>query len=424
MPPRAIRHPAVTDRISHTWSSDTRVAPASPTGNPDMHDRLLRHRTAAPRRVGPRGIATVAALLAFALTACGDTTPAAADTPPPDDAPAEAAMPNAPTDAGIHGTWRVLPSSPGSNDATTERAGRDGAATTPTARHENAFVALDGRLYLLGGRGDRPLEIFDPATGTWTRGATPPLELHHVQAIAHDGRLWLLGALTGAFPAEPPVPAVWIYDPAADAWAEGASIPEHRRRGASGVAVHDGVFYLVGGLTGGHNGGYVAWLDAFDPASGQWRELADAPRPRDHFHAAVLDGRLYAAGGRTSSHATGEGMSLTVTAVDVYDIAAGTWSTLDDPLPTARSGNATVAYDGRIFVLGGESEAQTPAHDEVEAWNPALARWEHLPSLPTGRHGTQATLHADALHIAAGSGDRGGGPELDDHLVFATEDVP
>lgn len=385
-------------------------------------------RTPVKRRI--QGAHSASLLLVLALSACGERTPAAGQAPAPSASPAATAETGASAYVGTEtiGRWHAL--APASGIASPSSATNDGAgpgvaaAPGPTARHENAFVALDGRLYLLGGRGKRPLDIFDPVTGAWTRGATPPLEFHHVQAVAHDGRLWLLGALTGAFPAEPPVPAVWTYDPVADAWAEGLAIPEHRRRGASGVAVHEGVFYLVGGLTGGHNGGYVAWLDAFDPASGQWRELADAPHPRDHFHAAVLDGRLYAAGGRNSSHATGEGMSRPVTAVDVYDIAAGTWSTLDATLPTARSGTATVAYEGRIVVLGGESETQTAAHDEVEAWNPALARWERLPPLPTGRHGTQATLHAEALHIAAGSRDRGGGPELDDQFVFSAADRP
>ncbi|MCD9033593.1 kelch repeat-containing protein, partial [Luteimonas sp. Y-2-2-4F] len=282
-----------------------------------------------------------------------------------------------------------------------------------------AFAELDGRLYLVGGRGERPLEIHDPATGAWSRGAAPPLEFHHVQAVGHDGRLWLLGALTGAFPDEPPVPAVWTYDPRTDRWEEGPAIPEHRRRGASGVAVHEGVFYLVGGLTRGHNGGYVAWLDAFDPATGRWRELPDAPHPRDHFHAAVLDGRLYAAGGRTSSHETGEVDSRAVAPVDVYDIAAGRWSTLEAPIPTPRSGTAALAHEGRLLVLGGESAAQQRAHDEVEAYDPATGRWETLPPLPVGRHGTQAARLDGAVHIAAGSADRGGGPELADHLVLA-----
>ncbi len=292
------------------------------------------------------------------------------------------------------------------------------SAEAPTARHENAFTALDGKLYLLGGRGERPLEIFDPGTGTWTRGAAPPLEMHHLQAVGHEGRLWVIGALTGEFPAEPPIPTVLTYDPAGDTWQTGPQIPEARRRGGGGLVVHDGAFYLVGGLTRGHNGGFVPWLDRFDPATGTWTALPDAPRPRDHFQAAVLDGRLYAAGGRTSSHETGEVDTLSVAAVDVYDIAAGSWSTLDTPLPTPRSGTTTVAFADRILVIGGESGKQTLAHDEVEAWHPATAQWETLPPLPVGRHGTQAAVLGDAVHIAAGSRNRGGGPELDDHLVL------
>jgi hypothetical protein len=302
--------------------------------------------------------------------------------------------------AAAGAAWRTVPAAPG-----------------PTARHENAFVALDGRLYLVGGRGERPLEVFDPATGAWTAMAPPPQEIHHVQAVAHEGRLYLLGAFTGGFPDETPVAHVHIYEPVQGAWRLGPEIPEHRRRGAAGVAVHDGIFYLLGGATRGHQGGYVPWLDAFDPTTGEWAELADAPHARDHFHAAVLDGRLYAAGGRTSSFETGEGMP-SVEAVDVYDIASGTWQTHEAPLPTPRSGNTTVAFDGRVLVIGGESESQERAHDEVEAFDPASGQWLRLPSLQVGRHGTQATVLDGAIHIAAGSGNRGGGPELDDLEVF------
>ncbi len=289
----------------------------------------------------------------------------------------------------------------------------------PTARHENAMAAVDGRLYLVGGRDQRPLDIFDPASGQWTQAAHPPVEpLHHTQAVAHDGKLWIIGALTGDYPGEPAVPVVLSYDPASGAWTQGPDIPQARRRGASGLAVHEGIFYLVGGVTRGHNGGFVPWLDAFDPATGTWTALADAPHARDHFQAAVLDGHLYAAGGRTSSHETGEGLELSVAEVDVYDIAAGTWTTLEAPLPTLRSGSTTVAWQHRIFVIGGESGAQQAGHAEVEAWNPAIGAWETWPPLPVGRHGTQVAVLGDKLHIVAGSRDRGGGPELDDHWVL------
>ncbi|MET0266201.1 MAG: kelch repeat-containing protein [Duganella sp.] len=291
-------------------------------------------------------------------------------------------------------------------------------ANTPTARHENAFVAIGQKLYLVGGRGQRPLDIFDTATGTWRQGAAAPLEIHHMQALAHDGKLYIVGALTGGFPEETPLDHILIYDPASDRWSAGPQIPEQRRRGGGGVVAHEGRIYLVGGNTRGHMSGYVPWLDVFDPATGAWTRLPDAPHARDHFHAVVIDGQLYAAGGRRSAHDAGDTLSMTIAQVDVYDIAAGRWRTLAAPLPTPRAGAAVAAVGGKLLVMGGESARQVPAHSEVEAFDPASGRWQTLAPLPQGRHGTQATVVGNKLYLAAGSGNRGGGPELGDLLVL------
>lgn len=298
--------------------------------------------------------------------------------------------------------------------ATAPQWRRQEAASKPIARHENGFVAVAGRLILLGGRGERPLDIYDPASGGWTRGEAPPFEIHHLQGVEVGGKLYVLGALTGKFPQEQPVPDILIYDPAADRWSKGPEIPPQRRRGASGVAVHDGIIYLVGGNRRGHMSGYVAWFDAFDPATGRWTALPDAPHARDHFHAAVIDGKLYAAGGRRSAHDLGNALAQTVGEVDVYDFKAKRWSTLPAPLPTPRAGTASAVIGGKLAVIGGESLKQVEAHREVEAWDPQTARWQTLPALPVGRHGTQAATLDGKTYIAAGSGNRGGGPELDD----------
>jgi hypothetical protein len=71
-----------------------------------------------------------------------------------------------------------------------------------------------------------------------------------------------------------------------------------------------------------------------------------------------------------------------------------------------------------IVVIGGESTAHQEAHREVEAYDLVRDRWTSLSPLPVGRHGTQAAIIGGAVHIVAGSENRGGGPELDDHWVL------
>ena len=288
----------------------------------------------------------------------------------------------------------------------------------PLARHECAFVALDGKLYLLGGRGEKAMDVYDPKTNAWTKAAQPPIEIHHFQPVVLDGRIWALGALTGKYPHETPVPHALIYDPAADAWSQGPNIPEGRRRGGAGVAVHNGKIYLTGGIVDGHWEGTVPWHDELEPNSGRWRRLPDMPHARDHFQTVALDGKLYAAAGRRSSAKTQETFTLTIAEVDVYDFESGAWTSLAAPLPTQRAGNFAVGYHGRLLVLGGESP-QKRAHAEVEAYDPQPKTWETWSPLMIGRHGTGVALLDGKLWVAAGSANRGGGPELNSIEAYA-----
>ncbi len=282
---------------------------------------------------------------------------------------------------------------------------------TPTARHENAFVEVDGKFYLIGGRGERPVDIYDPATNAWSAGEAPPLEIHHFQAAAYDGKIYVVGAWTGGFPDERGVENVLVYDPELDAWTTGPDIPEDRRRGAAGVVVHGDHIYVVAGNDGGHgpHATAVDWFDRFDPRSGAWEMLSPTPRGRDHFHAAVVDDRLYAVGGRDSGV---EGfIDSTIAAVDVYDFAAESWSTLDgSPLPTERAGSATSSTGQTIIVTGGEGFGQ--AWGETDVLDTETGTWTQAGPLNQPRHGAQAIVYDGKVWIAAGAGDQGGGPEL------------
>jgi len=280
----------------------------------------------------------------------------------------------------------------------------------PTERHENAYVEADGLFYLIGGRGNKPLDIYDPVSQTWSTGTPPPLEMHHFQAISYQGDIYVIGGFTGDFPDETPLANVYIYSPATDTWSTGPVIPMSRRRGSAGVVVYNDHIYVVCGIQNGHIDGWVPWFDEFDPATGTWTVLPDAPRARDHFQAAMSGDKLFAVGGRR----TGENSLFTPTVpeVDVYDFNTGTWSTLTANIPTQRAGATTVEINGTVIVIGGETEGQTVAHNETEALDPVSNIWTTLDPLNTGRHGTQAVTYMGKIYIAAGSGNQGGGPEL------------
>ena len=61
------------------------------------------------------------------------------------------------------------------------------------------------RFYLLGGRGEKPVNVYDPATNTWSEVSKPPIEIHHFQSVVYENRIWVLGALTRGYPDETPV---------------------------------------------------------------------------------------------------------------------------------------------------------------------------------------------------------------------------
>lgn len=285
---------------------------------------------------------------------------------------------------------------------------------SPIARHECAFVEVDGLFYLLGGRGIKPIDIYNFDKNQWTQGASPPIEIHHFQALDYKGNIYIFGAMTGKYPHEKPLDRVLIYKPKKNKWFWGDSIPISRRRGSVGVVLKGNNAYLLCGITDGHWSGHVSWLDKYDFETGKWTILKDAPRPRDHFQAAIYKDQIYCVGGRNSSAKTKETFSLTIPEVDVYNTINNTWSTLPDSLnlTTQRAGASTLIYRGDLIVIGGESASQKTAHNNIEVLKLGNGKWKPMSSLVQGRHGTQAVCYKNAIYTVAGSGSRGGRPEL------------
>ncbi|HEY8401073.1 MAG TPA: malectin domain-containing carbohydrate-binding protein [Cytophagaceae bacterium] len=297
-------------------------------------------------------------------------------------------------------------------------------ATQPAQRHECGFVQAGNKFYLMGGRGVKAVNIFNYETNTWETAPAPPIQLHHCQAVEYKGLIYLAGAFTGGYPTETPVEHIYIYDPVTKQWHTGPEIPAHRRRGSCGVVVYNDKLYLVSGIINGHTSGHVAWFDEYDPSTNTWKELPDAPRPRDHFHAAVIGDKLIVASGRRSSYPNTFG--LTVSEVDIYNFTTGQWTTGPNPIPTPRAGASVAVIGQEVIYIGGESMSQLTAHATTEAWNSTTGQWRTLSDLNTGRHASQAICSNNTIYIAGGSGSRGGTPELNsmEKFYFGTPSAP
>lgn len=168
-------------------------------------------------------------------------------------------------------------------------------AAMPFGRTAHGMVEIDGKFYVTGGmspRGNDPTElwVYDPASNSWdTSLAHLPTQRDHVIIVSHEGKLYVAG---GRYSTN--LPTLEIYDPATDTWTQGPDMPT----GRSGMAyaILDGQLHAIAGEDIDRNLVYMKH-EVFDFASQTWKQLHDIPRPLNAPVAAALDGHIYVMGG-------------------------------------------------------------------------------------------------------------------------------
>jgi hypothetical protein len=266
-------------------------------------------------------------------------------------------------------------------------------APMPVAATEVSSAYLNGQIYSVCGLtatgNTAVMYIYNVRRDEWRPG--PPLPISgggdHCNFAAARGRLYLLGAIR--------IGSSFIdgntyeYDPQTNAWQMVArmNVP----RGASGVAVINDRIYVAGGLAAT---GSVAAFEVFDPASRTWTVLPNMPSARDHLTAQAVNGRFYAIAGRTS---------MDLRANEEFDPATSTWRARA-PILTARGGLGSGIINGRIVVFGGEGNSGRPESTfvENEEYDPAADSWRRLAPMITGRHGLYGVAADNRLFAISG----------------------
>jgi len=171
----------------------------------------------------------------------------------------------------------------------------------------------------------------------WREIAPMPGPRAQGAAVAIDAKVYVVGGAN----TDRLVSPTYVYDTATDRWTTAAPIPTPRDH--LGAAALGGRVCAVGGrrLSLLQN---LATLECYDPSADSWQSLPAAPTARGGIGAAALGGRIFVVGG--------EQPLGTFKEVEIFDPAAGKWSRGPD-LPSSRHGLGVVAMGGTLFVMSG-----------------------------------------------------------------------
>lgn len=212
-------------------------------------------------------------------------------------------------------------------------------AQMPTPRAYAGTAAVDGRIFVVGGRTVEgvtgAVEIYDPGQDLWSRGMDKPEPAAYLAVGAIGDELYVPGGCDAAFQ---PLSSLEVYDVSADAWQIGTPLPQPRC--ASAVAVLDGRLYLFGGWDGER---YTGDVYIYDPQTAVW-VTGRAMRPRGFAAAAVANGQIIVVGGYDGRRE--------LTTCEAYIPSADAWQECE-PLMVGRGGLGLALVGERLYAIGG-----------------------------------------------------------------------
>ncbi len=126
-----------------------------------------------------------------------------------------------------------------------------------------------------------------------------------------------------------------------------------------------------------------------------WREVCGLNFPRTGLVCVVVNGKIYAIGGRDENRVSG--------ICEEYDPIRDTWI-LKSPMPTPRYGAVVGVWEGKIYVIGGDTSIRCRQPTNIiEAYVPQRDTWERINSfLPTPRSGMSGSLLSNLLFVMGG----------------------
>jgi len=166
------------------------------------------------------------------------------------------------------------------------------------------------------------------------------------------------------------MPDMTVLEPS---WSTLTAMSDDRSSFQTGVV--DGKIYALGGYS--TSDGYLSSAEMYNPDTDTWTTLASMAATRRSFRTEVIDGKIYVIGG------FGAGSAF-LSSTEGYDPDTDTWTALSS-MSTPRHNFQTEVIEGKIYAIGGLG-AGNVCLSSAEVYDPGTDTWTVLSSMSTARH--------------------------------------
>jgi N-acetylneuraminic acid mutarotase len=157
------------------------------------------------------------------------------------------------------------------------------------------------------------------------------------------------------------------------------------------TAVVNGKIYAIGGRDVNKN--VLAMVEEYDPFLNIWTTKASMPTPRRSFNTEVVNGKIYVIGGIDSN-----GLS---SSVEEYDPILNTW-TQKAKLPFLRQLFQTQVISNKIYFIGGGTTGIANSYSDICEYDPALNTWTIKASMNFRRDSFQTAVINGKIYAIGG----------------------
>lgn len=291
-----------------------------------------------------------------------------------------------------------------------------GPMTTPRSSH-TATVLPNGQVLIAGGdwsASDNTAELYDPASGTFTAtGELSAFHTEHTATLLPSGLVLVTGGERfDFFFGNISLRAAELYDPVTGTWTDTAPILKGRT-GHTATLLSNGLVLVTGGLNrrGGYPSVILADGELYDPAAGTWSSAGNMSTNRLYHTATLLaTGQVLITGGYD-----GYVSDTDQNSADRYDPNSGAWVVTGSLLNARLDQTATLLTNGQVLVAGGWNgfgpiTVSVGYLSSSELYDPTSRTWEATGNLNSQRRHHTATLLPNGLVLAVGGTDGIGFP--------------